>query len=73
LELVENPAARSKIQTALAQWHAPRAAEQIAEIMLAAIRRSTDSHVRADENLRETRGPGRPRSHAVERHAISAA
>ena len=36
-ELVEDPAARAKIQAALAQWHAPRAAEQIAEIMLAAI------------------------------------
>ncbi|MFZ0829414.1 MAG: undecaprenyldiphospho-muramoylpentapeptide beta-N-acetylglucosaminyltransferase [Verrucomicrobiia bacterium] len=36
-ELLEAPAARAKIQTALAQWHAPRAAEQIAEIMLAAI------------------------------------
>jgi len=38
-ELVEGPAARAKIQTALEQWHAPGAAEQIAEIMLAAIAR----------------------------------
>jgi UDP-N-acetylglucosamine--N-acetylmuramyl-(pentapeptide) pyrophosphoryl-undecaprenol N-acetylglucosamine transferase len=38
-ELVEDPATRAKIQAALAQWHAPRAAEQIAEIMLAAIAR----------------------------------
>jgi UDP-N-acetylglucosamine--N-acetylmuramyl-(pentapeptide) pyrophosphoryl-undecaprenol N-acetylglucosamine transferase len=38
-ELVENLPARAKIQTALARWHAPRAAEQIAEIMLAAIAR----------------------------------
>ena len=38
-ELVEGSSARMKIQTALAQWHAPRAAEQIAEIMLAAIAR----------------------------------
>jgi UDP-N-acetylglucosamine--N-acetylmuramyl-(pentapeptide) pyrophosphoryl-undecaprenol N-acetylglucosamine transferase len=38
-ELVEGPAARAKIQAALAQWHAPKAAEQIAEIMLAAIAR----------------------------------
>jgi UDP-N-acetylglucosamine--N-acetylmuramyl-(pentapeptide) pyrophosphoryl-undecaprenol N-acetylglucosamine transferase len=36
-ELVEDAAARAKIQTALAQWHAPKAAEQIADIMLAAI------------------------------------
>jgi UDP-N-acetylglucosamine--N-acetylmuramyl-(pentapeptide) pyrophosphoryl-undecaprenol N-acetylglucosamine transferase len=38
-ELVEDPAARAKIQTALGQWHAPKAAEQIAEIILAAIAR----------------------------------
>ena len=36
-ELVEGTAARAKIQAALAQWHTPRAAEQIAESMLAAI------------------------------------
>ena len=39
-ELLEAPAERAKIQTALAQWHAPRAAGQIADIMLAAIVRS---------------------------------
>jgi UDP-N-acetylglucosamine--N-acetylmuramyl-(pentapeptide) pyrophosphoryl-undecaprenol N-acetylglucosamine transferase len=72
-ELVEDPAARAKIQTALAQWHAPKAAEQIAEIMLAAIFRSADSRVRADESLRETRGQGCPRSDAVERQNFSAA
>jgi UDP-N-acetylglucosamine--N-acetylmuramyl-(pentapeptide) pyrophosphoryl-undecaprenol N-acetylglucosamine transferase len=38
-ELIEGPAARAKIQTALAQWHAPKAAEQIAEIMLEAVAR----------------------------------
>jgi UDP-N-acetylglucosamine--N-acetylmuramyl-(pentapeptide) pyrophosphoryl-undecaprenol N-acetylglucosamine transferase len=36
-ELVEDSAAREKIQTALAQWHAPKAAEQIAENILSAI------------------------------------
>jgi UDP-N-acetylglucosamine--N-acetylmuramyl-(pentapeptide) pyrophosphoryl-undecaprenol N-acetylglucosamine transferase len=36
-ELIEDAAGREKIQTALAQWHAPKAAEQIAEIILAAI------------------------------------
>ena len=36
-ELVEAPAIREKMQTALAQWHAPKAAEQIAEIILAVI------------------------------------
>jgi UDP-N-acetylglucosamine--N-acetylmuramyl-(pentapeptide) pyrophosphoryl-undecaprenol N-acetylglucosamine transferase len=38
-ELIEAPAARVKIQAALAQWHAPKAAEQIAEIMLEAVAR----------------------------------
>jgi len=72
-ELVEGLAARAKIQAALAQWHAPKAAEQIAEIMLAAIFRSADSRVRADESLRETRGQGCPHSDAVERQDFSAA
>jgi UDP-N-acetylglucosamine--N-acetylmuramyl-(pentapeptide) pyrophosphoryl-undecaprenol N-acetylglucosamine transferase len=73
LKLIENAGAREKMQTALAQWHAPKAAEQIAEIMLAAIFRSADSRVRADESLRETRGQGCPRSDAVERQNFSAA
>jgi UDP-N-acetylglucosamine--N-acetylmuramyl-(pentapeptide) pyrophosphoryl-undecaprenol N-acetylglucosamine transferase len=41
-ELVEDETARSKVQSALAQWHAPRAAEQIAEIMLASIARQPE-------------------------------
>jgi len=40
LKLIQNPEARGRMQTALAQWHAPRAAEQIAETMLAAIARN---------------------------------
>ena len=36
-ELMENEAVRSQIQTALAQWHAPNAAAEIAEKILAAI------------------------------------
>jgi UDP-N-acetylglucosamine--N-acetylmuramyl-(pentapeptide) pyrophosphoryl-undecaprenol N-acetylglucosamine transferase len=36
-ELIEDLAAREKIQTALAQWHAPKAAEQIAENILRVI------------------------------------
>ncbi|MGA3285261.1 MAG: undecaprenyldiphospho-muramoylpentapeptide beta-N-acetylglucosaminyltransferase [Verrucomicrobiota bacterium] len=39
-ELVENETARKAMQAALAQWHAPRAAEQIAENILNAISRS---------------------------------
>ncbi|MGA2242736.1 MAG: undecaprenyldiphospho-muramoylpentapeptide beta-N-acetylglucosaminyltransferase [Verrucomicrobiota bacterium] len=44
-ELVEGQATRTKIQAALAQWHAPKAAEQIAEIMLAAIARQKEQAV----------------------------
>jgi UDP-N-acetylglucosamine--N-acetylmuramyl-(pentapeptide) pyrophosphoryl-undecaprenol N-acetylglucosamine transferase len=35
LDVVKKPAVHEKMQTALAQWHAPHAAEQIAEAMLA--------------------------------------
>jgi UDP-N-acetylglucosamine--N-acetylmuramyl-(pentapeptide) pyrophosphoryl-undecaprenol N-acetylglucosamine transferase len=34
LELLENTIVRERIQAALAQWHAPKAAEQIAEAIL---------------------------------------
>jgi UDP-N-acetylglucosamine--N-acetylmuramyl-(pentapeptide) pyrophosphoryl-undecaprenol N-acetylglucosamine transferase len=37
LDFLEKPAVREKAQSALAQWHAPRAAEQIAEAMLVAV------------------------------------
>jgi UDP-N-acetylglucosamine--N-acetylmuramyl-(pentapeptide) pyrophosphoryl-undecaprenol N-acetylglucosamine transferase len=37
LDLLEKPAVHEKMQNALARWHAPRAAEQIAEAMLAAV------------------------------------
>ena len=36
-ELVENDTTRAAMQSALIQWHAPKAAEQIAEIILTAI------------------------------------
>jgi UDP-N-acetylglucosamine--N-acetylmuramyl-(pentapeptide) pyrophosphoryl-undecaprenol N-acetylglucosamine transferase len=42
MELVENPAARQKMRSALGQWHAPKAAETIAERMLQAVS-ATDS------------------------------
>jgi UDP-N-acetylglucosamine--N-acetylmuramyl-(pentapeptide) pyrophosphoryl-undecaprenol N-acetylglucosamine transferase len=38
LDLVEKPAVHEKMRSALAQWHAPHAAEQIAEAMLVAAR-----------------------------------
>ena len=36
-ELIANAAAREKMQAALAKWHAPKAAEEIAEMILRAV------------------------------------
>ena len=60
-QLVGDEAARSKMQAALTQWHAPNAAEVIAENILKAINRSADSLVRAN-HLEATRGQSCPRS-----------
>ena len=68
LELVENQTARDKIRTALAAWHKPNAAEEIAENILSAMRRSADSRVRAKTSVSETR----PRSNSMERQEFSA-
>jgi UDP-N-acetylglucosamine--N-acetylmuramyl-(pentapeptide) pyrophosphoryl-undecaprenol N-acetylglucosamine transferase len=46
LELVEQSAAREQMQAALARWHAPQAAQQIAETMLQVIAQET-GHSRA--------------------------
>ena len=75
-ELVEDPAASAKIQTALAQWHAPKAAEQIAESILSACWSSSFSLPAKDRlkpELQQTRRQGCPRSDAVERKNFSAA
>jgi len=47
IELVENENSRAKIQSALAQWHAPKAAEQIAENILDAIARRREKGAQA--------------------------
>ena len=75
-ELVEDAAARAKIQTALAQWHAPKAAEQIVDIMLSACWSSSFSLPAKDRlkpELQQTRGQSCPRSDAVEQQNHSAA
>jgi hypothetical protein len=41
-DLIEKPAVRGKMRSALAQWHAPHAAEQIAETMLLAVEARAD-------------------------------
>jgi UDP-N-acetylglucosamine--N-acetylmuramyl-(pentapeptide) pyrophosphoryl-undecaprenol N-acetylglucosamine transferase len=72
-ELIENPAARERMQAALARWHAPQAAEQIAEQMLNAVARSADRRVRAGECGCGTRGPGCLPPDNVKRENYSAA
>ena len=41
-ELLENETSRSQMQSALAQWHAPKAAEQIADGILSAVARQQE-------------------------------
>ena len=36
-DLIEKPAVYEKMQSALSQWHAPHAAEQITEVILAVL------------------------------------
>jgi UDP-N-acetylglucosamine--N-acetylmuramyl-(pentapeptide) pyrophosphoryl-undecaprenol N-acetylglucosamine transferase len=42
VKLVENETARSQMKSALAWWHAPKAAEQIAESILSAVARQKE-------------------------------
>jgi UDP-N-acetylglucosamine--N-acetylmuramyl-(pentapeptide) pyrophosphoryl-undecaprenol N-acetylglucosamine transferase len=46
-ELVEDSVVREKMQSALAQWHAPKAAEQIAENILNAIAQQQEKAAQA--------------------------
>jgi UDP-N-acetylglucosamine--N-acetylmuramyl-(pentapeptide) pyrophosphoryl-undecaprenol N-acetylglucosamine transferase len=50
LDLLEKPAVHEKMQNALAQWHAPHAAEQIAEAMLIAAGAGAGDGCRADSH-----------------------
>jgi UDP-N-acetylglucosamine--N-acetylmuramyl-(pentapeptide) pyrophosphoryl-undecaprenol N-acetylglucosamine transferase len=47
LNLIESSVAREKMQAALAQWHAPKAAEQIAEIILAEIAHANEHRIKS--------------------------
>ena len=49
-DLIEKPAVREKMQSALAQWHAPHAAEQIAEAMLVAVGAGAGEGCHADRH-----------------------
>lgn len=63
-ELVENDVARSAVQNALAQWHMPKAAEQIAENILSVI-------ARQPEKIAQTRTKtcGCGHAHGAAKHA----
>jgi UDP-N-acetylglucosamine--N-acetylmuramyl-(pentapeptide) pyrophosphoryl-undecaprenol N-acetylglucosamine transferase len=47
-DLIEKPAVHEQIQSALAQWHSPHAAKQIAEAMLAALGEGAGEGLRTD-------------------------
>jgi UDP-N-acetylglucosamine--N-acetylmuramyl-(pentapeptide) pyrophosphoryl-undecaprenol N-acetylglucosamine transferase len=51
LDMVEKPAVHENMQSALAQWHAPHAAEQIAEAILAPAGVEAGEGYRADSQL----------------------
>ncbi len=70
LNLVANTAAREQMQTALAKWHAPKAAEQIAETMLKLIAQGTE---RAGTKPHDEKGCGCGGEHRTELRAKTAA
>ena len=55
-DLVEKPAVHEKMQSALAQWHAARAAEEIAEAMLAAVGAWAGQDCHTDRQSTASRG-----------------
>jgi UDP-N-acetylglucosamine--N-acetylmuramyl-(pentapeptide) pyrophosphoryl-undecaprenol N-acetylglucosamine transferase len=69
--LVENESARSAMQFALVPWHAPGAAAEIAENILAACRSSSFSLSAKNRLKPEPEPEGRPRPDAIERQNLS--
>jgi UDP-N-acetylglucosamine--N-acetylmuramyl-(pentapeptide) pyrophosphoryl-undecaprenol N-acetylglucosamine transferase len=63
-ELVENQTARSEMQSALTQWHTPKAAEQIAENILSAVARQQERAAQA-----KTETCGCSHAHGSAKHA----
>jgi UDP-N-acetylglucosamine--N-acetylmuramyl-(pentapeptide) pyrophosphoryl-undecaprenol N-acetylglucosamine transferase len=63
-ELIEDSVVREKMQTALAQWHAPKAAEQIAENILSAIAQQQENATQA-----KTKTCGCGHAHGTAKHA----
>jgi UDP-N-acetylglucosamine--N-acetylmuramyl-(pentapeptide) pyrophosphoryl-undecaprenol N-acetylglucosamine transferase len=63
-ELVQNNLARSEIRNALAQWHQPKAAEQIAENILSAIAQQQEKAAQS-----KAKKCGRGHAHGSAKHA----
>jgi UDP-N-acetylglucosamine--N-acetylmuramyl-(pentapeptide) pyrophosphoryl-undecaprenol N-acetylglucosamine transferase len=63
-EMVENEIVRSTMQSALAQWHMPKAAEQIAESILSVAARQSEKMARV-----ETKACGCGHAHSTAKHA----
>jgi UDP-N-acetylglucosamine--N-acetylmuramyl-(pentapeptide) pyrophosphoryl-undecaprenol N-acetylglucosamine transferase len=61
-ELVDHAASREQMQTALAKWHAPQAAEQIAETMLKLIAQETEPANARPDSAPGARGNGEHRA-----------
>ena len=63
-ELIENEASRSKMQSTLEQWHAPKAAEQIADGILSVVARQHERMAQA-----KTKQWGCGHAHGAAKHA----
>ncbi|HEV2455039.1 MAG TPA: hypothetical protein VGY98_12310, partial [Verrucomicrobiae bacterium] len=61
VELAENETTRSRMQSALAQWHAPDAAEKIAGSILNACALAGISETAAPDTGSRRSSPGAPR------------
>ena len=62
-DLIERPGVRERMQTALAQWHTPQAAERIADVILATLTAQARDGERADPSpplLAGTRTAAKP-------------
>jgi UDP-N-acetylglucosamine--N-acetylmuramyl-(pentapeptide) pyrophosphoryl-undecaprenol N-acetylglucosamine transferase len=72
-ELVDDHSVRSKMQSALTQWHAPKAAEQIAENILSAVFKNAGRLVNEGETTVLARDQNIPQPGKIEQHNLSTA
>jgi UDP-N-acetylglucosamine--N-acetylmuramyl-(pentapeptide) pyrophosphoryl-undecaprenol N-acetylglucosamine transferase len=72
-ELMENNSVRSKMQSALIQWHAPKSAGQIAENILRAVFKNAGRPVNEGETPVLAREQNVPHPGKIEQHNLSAA